>query len=105
MPGQGNNAYIFPGVGLGVVAAGAKRVTDEMFFEAARALAKLVTKEDLAQGALFPPLTKVRELSAGIAAAVCKVAYARGLASEPRPKDLLARVKALQYQPEYKEYV
>ncbi len=105
VPGQGNNAYIFPGVGLGVVAAGAKRVTDEMFFEAARALAKLVTKEDLAQGALFPPLTKVRELSAGIAAAVCEVVYARGLASEPRPKDLLARVKALQYQPEYKEYV
>ncbi|MBI4061763.1 MAG: NAD-dependent malic enzyme [Elusimicrobia bacterium] len=105
LPGQGNNAYIFPGVGLGVVAAGAKRVTDEMFFKAARALAALVTEDDLAQGALFPPLTKVREISAGIAEAVAKVAYERRLASGPKPKDLLKRIKALQYQPEYKTYV
>ncbi len=105
VPGQGNNAYIFPGVGLGVVASAAERVTDEMFFEAARALAKLVTEEDLAQGALFPPLTKVREISACIAEAVARVAYERGLAGEPRPKDIRRRIEALQYQPEYKEYI
>ncbi len=105
IPGQGNNAYIFPGVGLGIVAAGAERVTDEMFFEAARALAKLVTEEDLAQGALFPPLTKVRQISACIAEAVAVVAYERGLAGEPRSKDISKRIKDLQYQPEYKEYI
>ena len=105
VPGQGNNAYIFPGVGLGVVAAGAKKVTDEMFSEAARALAKLVTEEDLAQGSLFPPLTKVRDISAAIAEAVASVCYARGLASEPQPSDLRKRIETLQYQPEYKEYI
>ncbi|UPT76062.1 MAG: NAD-dependent malic enzyme [Elusimicrobiota bacterium] len=105
VPGQGNNAYIFPGVGLGVVASGARRVTDEMFSAAARALAKLVTEEDLAKGALFPPLTKVREISARIAEAVSEVCYARGLACVPRPADLRKAIEAAQYQPEYKDYV
>ncbi|MBI2387427.1 MAG: NAD-dependent malic enzyme [Elusimicrobia bacterium] len=105
VPGQGNNAYIFPGVGLGVVAVGSKRVTDEMFAEAARALAKLVTEEDLKQGALFPPLTKIREISARIAEAVAEVCYERGLATMPRPKDLRKTILDMQYQPEYKEYV
>ncbi len=105
VPGQGNNAYIFPGVGLGVVAVASKRVTDEMFAEAARALAKLVTEEDLEQGALFPPLTKIREISAKIAAAVAEVCYLRGLAAAPRPKDLLESIEAMQYKPEYIDYV
>ena len=105
VPGQGNNAYIFPGVGLGVVASGARRVTDEMFFEAAKTLAKLVTQEDLDKGCLFPPLTKIREVSSRIAEAVAEVAYARGLAVEPKPRDLRAHVLAQQYQPVYKKYV
>ncbi|MEK7383251.1 MAG: NAD-dependent malic enzyme [Elusimicrobiota bacterium] len=102
--GQGNNAYIFPGVGLGVVACGAKRVTDEMFFEAARTLGKLVTQGDLDTGCLFPPLTKIREVSAHIAVAVMEVAYKHGLATVPKPKDPLAFAKAQQYQPVYKNY-
>ncbi len=105
VPGQGNNAYIFPGVGLGVVVAGARRVTDEMFFEAAKTLAKMVTEEDLTKSCLFPPLTRIREVSAHIAAAVAEVAYKRDLAMAPRPKDLLTHVKASQYQPVYKKYV
>ncbi|MFH1016974.1 MAG: NAD-dependent malic enzyme [Pseudomonadota bacterium] len=105
VPGQGNNAYIFPGVGLGAVVCGAKRVTDEMFFEAAKTLAKTVTEEDLATGCLFPPLTKIRDVSAHIAAAVVEVAHKRDLATLPRPKDVLAHVKAEQYQPVYKKYV
>ncbi|MEK7233249.1 MAG: NAD-dependent malic enzyme [Elusimicrobiota bacterium] len=105
VPGQGNNAYIFPGVGLGVVATASKRVTDEMFSAAAHALANLVTEGDLKQGALFPPLTKIREISARIAEAVAEVCYKRGLATEPRPKDLRRHIEALQYQPEYKDYV
>jgi len=91
VPGQGNNAYIFPGVGLGVVATASTRVTDEMFSEAARALALLVTEEDLKKGALFPPLTKIREISARIAEAVAEVCYKRGLATEPRRRTCARR--------------
>jgi malate dehydrogenase (oxaloacetate-decarboxylating)(NADP+) len=105
VPGQCNNSYIFPGVGLGVVAAGATRVTPEMFFESAKTLASSVTKEDLAKGRLFPALPRVREISALIAAAVAGVAHKRGLAAEPRPADILAHVRSLQYKPAYKKYV
>ena len=103
--GQCNNAYIFPGVGLGVIASGSTRVTPEMFFEAAKTLAACVTKQDLAKGRLFPALTRVREISALIAAAVAEVAYSRGLATEPWPEDILAHVRSLQYEPAYKKYV
>ena len=83
VPRQGNNSYIFPGVGLGVIASGAELVTDEMFMAAARTLAKLVTDADLEQGSLYPALPRIREVSAHIAAAVAKIAYKRGLASGP----------------------
>ena len=105
VPGQGNNAYIFPGVGLGVVACGARRVTDEMFFAAARALADLVSEDDLAQGRIYPPLGSIRHVSAVIAAAVAEVAYRRGLAAEPKPEDLLAHIEAQMYVPRYESYV
>jgi malate dehydrogenase (oxaloacetate-decarboxylating)(NADP+) len=103
--GQGNNSYIFPGVGLGAVVCGSRRVTDEMFFEAAKTLAHLVSSEDLAMGCIYPPLAKIREVSAHIAAAVAEVAYKGGLATEPRPEDLLAHMKSRQYQPYYQSYV
>jgi malate dehydrogenase (oxaloacetate-decarboxylating)(NADP+) len=102
--GQGNNAYIFPGVGLGVVVAGAKRVTHEMFFEAAKTLAHIVTEADLATGCLFPPLKDIAEVSAHIAAKTVEVAFKRGLATEPKPADALAAVKEAQYKPVYKTY-
>ncbi|MEE8321620.1 MAG: NAD-dependent malic enzyme [Gammaproteobacteria bacterium] len=105
VPGQGNNAYIFPGVGLGTIVSGARRVTDEMFFEAAKTLADLVTEEDLAKICLYPPLTRIREVSAHIAAAVANVAYENDLATEPRPDDLLEHMKSKQYQPYYRSYV
>ena len=104
-PGQSNNSYIFPGVGLGVIACGATRVIDEMFLAAARALPAMVTPADLKRGALFPPLARIREVSAAIAAAVAQVAYDRGLATEPRPADLEAFVKAQMYDPSYPSYV
>ncbi len=100
-PGQGNNAYIFPGVGLGVVVSGARRVTNEMFLAAAHTLAHLVHKHDLRDGCLYPPLTEIREVSAEIAVAVAETAYAQGLAQEPRPDDLAKRVRGLQYDPTY----
>ena len=101
VPGQGNNAYIFPGLGLGVTAVHSRRVTDPMFFAAAKTLAGLVTEKDLATGCIFPPLTRIREISAAIAVAVAEVAYEQGLAEEPRPRDLEAHVRSLMYEPVY----
>jgi len=101
VPRQGNNSYIFPGVGLGVIASGSKLVTDEMFMAAARALAQLVTEADLKQGSLYPALPRIREVSAHIAAAVAKIAYQRGLAAGRAPKNMLAYVKSQIYDPRY----
>lgn len=104
IPGQGNNAYIFPGVGLGAVASGASAVTDEMFLAAARVLTSLVSEEDLDAGRVYPCLSRIREVSALIAAEVAGIAHDRGLAREPRPKDMLAHVKAQMFQPVYPHY-
>lgn len=104
VPGQGNNAYIFPGVGLGAIASGARLVTDEMFFAAAGALALQVEEEDLERGLIYPPLTEIREVSAAIAAAVAEVAYRRELATRPKPENTLADVEALMYVPHYRTH-
>jgi len=101
---QGNNSYIFPGVGLGVIVSRATRVTDEMFMAAAQSLAHDVTDTDLAQGSLYPPLADIRAVSAHIAAAVARVAYDRKLAAGPAPADLLAFVKSRMYEPRYRDY-
>ncbi len=104
VPGQGNNVYIFPGVGLGVVAAASNRVTDEMFFVAAKTLAGLVTDEERAQGRIYPGLQRIRDVSVAIAVAVAEVAFRRGLAKTDRPADLPAHVRSLMYDPTGKEY-
>jgi len=104
VPGQGNNSYIFPGVGLGVIASGARRVTDEMFGVAARELAGLVTAEDLRVGRLYPDLARIREVSARIGAAVAAVAFERGLTNRLRPTDLAAHVRGSMFDPVYPEY-
>jgi malate dehydrogenase (oxaloacetate-decarboxylating)(NADP+) len=67
MPRQGNNSYVFPGIELGAIASGARRITDEMFIKAAYALAKLIIEDDLAQGSLYSALPRIREVSASIA--------------------------------------
>jgi malate dehydrogenase (oxaloacetate-decarboxylating)(NADP+) len=101
VPRQGNNSYIFPGVGLGAIACGATLVTDEMFMAAARTLAGLVTDDDLKQGSLYPALPRIREVSVQIAAAVARVAYRRSLAAQQKPKNLLARIKGQVYDARY----
>lgn len=101
VPRQGNNSYIFPGVGLGVIASRSKLVTDEMFMAAAHTLADCVGKEDLAQGSLYPALPRIREVSVRIAAAVADVAYQRGLADGPAPNDVRALVQSQMYEPKY----
>jgi malate dehydrogenase (oxaloacetate-decarboxylating)(NADP+) len=104
MPGQGNNAYIFPGLGLGVVACGAKRVTDSMFYCAAKALADQVQEGDLELGRIYPSLQRIREVSAGIALAVAEEIYRLKLARKRRPADLLAHIKSEMYHPDYPNY-
>ena len=104
VPGQGNNAYIFPGVGLGVMVADSSRVTDEMFATAARTLASTVTEDDLAMGRIYPSLSRIRDVSKAIAVEVARIAYDRGLARAPRPDDLEAAVAAAMYEPLYPVY-
>ena len=104
-PGQGNNAYIFPGVGLGIMASGARHVTDEMFFAAAKALSEQVTDEDLALDRVYPALSRIREVSAAIAVAVAEVAHQHEIATQPRPPDLLGHIRSYMFTTEYPKYV
>ncbi|MEM7706798.1 MAG: NAD-dependent malic enzyme [Pseudomonadota bacterium] len=80
-PGQGNNAYIFPGIGLGAIACGANRISDGMFLASVKALAEDVSESDLAAGSIYPPLSDIRKVSLAIAVAVAKQAEAEGLAT------------------------
>jgi malate dehydrogenase (oxaloacetate-decarboxylating)(NADP+) len=105
VPGQGNNVYIFPGVGLGIIACEAKRITDRMFLASAKSLAAQVLESDLTQGRIFPSLKRIQEVSAVIATAVAEVAYSQGLARKKKPVDLLEHIKSRMYQPVYQKYV
>ncbi len=100
-PGQGNNAYIFPGVGLGVVASQASRVTDGMFLAAAQSLADQVTLAMLEAGSLYPPLSNIREVSRVIAMAVAQIAFTDRTAGCSRPDDLEQAVRDLMWLPSY----
>jgi malate dehydrogenase (oxaloacetate-decarboxylating)(NADP+) len=101
VPRQGNNSYIFPGVGLGAIASGSRLVTDEMFMAAAHTLAYLVNPDDIEQGSLYPALPRIRDVSAHIAMAVAEVAYRRGLATVPKPNDMMAFIESQMYDPQY----
>jgi malate dehydrogenase (oxaloacetate-decarboxylating)(NADP+) len=104
VPGQGNNIYIFPGVGLGALSSEAAEVTDEMFLAAAQTLAGLVQPEDLALGRIYPALTKIRDVSLRIAAAVAEVAHRSGLARAPRPANILEDIRDRMFQPVYRDF-
>jgi malate dehydrogenase (oxaloacetate-decarboxylating)(NADP+) len=104
IPGQGNNAYIFPGVGLGIVCTGACRVTDVMFIKAARTLASLIRPDELAQGRVYPSLNRIHEVSHAIAVAVAEEVFAKKLNSLPRPADLSGHIRAQMFQPVYPDY-
>ena len=104
VPGQGNNAYIFPGVGLGIICSGGRRVTDSMFIAAARTLAGLVRESELAEGRVYPSLSRIHEVSQAIAVAVAEEAFARNLNTHSRPEDLAAYVRSQMFRPEYPDY-
>jgi len=105
VPGQGNNAYIFPGVGLGVIVSQSRTVTDEMFLAAAHSLADQVKDSDIERGRVYPPLSDIRQVSSKIAADVAKMAYDNGFTDKPEPEDVLAEVQAYMYRPVYPHYV
>jgi malate dehydrogenase (oxaloacetate-decarboxylating)(NADP+) len=104
VPGQGNNAYIFPGVGLGIVCTGARRVTDTMFIAAARTLANLVRDSELAEGRVYPSLSRIHEVSHAIAVAVAEETFAQNLNTHSRPEDLPGFIRSQMFKPEYPDY-
>jgi malate dehydrogenase (oxaloacetate-decarboxylating)(NADP+) len=104
-PGQANNAYVFAGVGLGVVASEARRITDKMFGRAARALASTVLESDLEVGRIYPSMKRIREVSSVIGQAVAEVAFDDGLAGVARPADALTLVEANMWEARYESYV
>ena len=104
VPGQANNVYIFPGVGLGVMASEANRVTDEMFAAAAKCLDEQVSKEDFEKGRIFPSLSRIRDVSVAIALTVAKVAFARKLTAMREPANLPGYIKSKMYDPVYQPY-
>ncbi len=105
VPRQGNNSYVFPGIGLGCVVAQPTWIPTGVFLTAAKRLADLVSQSDLDNGSMYPPLSEVRALSAEIAAAVAEYLYDNGLATNERPADILAAVKAHMWSPEDPDFV
>merc|ERR1712073_137329 len=101
-PGQGNNAYIFPGLSLGIIAAGIRHVHESVFLFAAEGLANPVTEEDLALGRMYPPLSKIKNVSIKIASKVAEEAYKEGMAATyPEPKDKEEYIKSMLYNSNY----
>ena len=103
--GQGNNVYIFPGVGLGVLASQSRTVSDGMFLTAARTLSELVTPEELSEGRVYPSLGRIREVSLRIATEVARVAYREGLAQEAEPADLELEIASQMFNADYTDYI
>ena len=101
LPGQANNFYIFPAVGMAIFATQASRVTDEMFIEAARAVADQVPSDLLKQGLLYPLQSNILETEIQTAARVANLVFDSGLARVPRPNDIVAFIRQQVYRPEY----
>jgi malate dehydrogenase (oxaloacetate-decarboxylating)(NADP+) len=101
VPGQGNNAYIFPGLGMGLLVSKAKGVNDQLLLAAAETLADQVTEADLAQGKLYPSLKNIRQVSHAIACRVANLVYELGLTRKRRPTNLEDRIRKNMYDPKY----
>src|ERR1700730_3515348 len=103
VPGQGNNVYIFPAMGMAVFATEATRVTEEMFIVAAKAVAEQVTEEDLSLGLIYPPQSQILDASLHVAERVAAYIFDQGLARVPRPDDIGSLIRARAYRPVYAE--
>jgi malate dehydrogenase (oxaloacetate-decarboxylating)(NADP+) len=104
LPGQANNFYIFPAVGMAIFATQAKRVTDEMFIEAAQAVADQVPSDLLKQGLLYPLQSNILETEIQTAARVAKLVFDSDLARVRRPVDMVAFIRQHVYKPEYQQF-
>ncbi|CAF4412263.1 unnamed protein product [Rotaria socialis] len=104
IPGQGNNSYIFPGVGLAVVTCRIRHIPEELFYIAAKTLSDLVTEEDLAVGLVYPSLEKIHDVSRSIAVSLAEYAYEHNLAAlYPKPDNLDQFIKSNQYTANYQD--
>ena len=101
VPGQGNNVYIFPAMGMAVLATEAKRVTEEMFIIAAKAVAEQVTEAHLDVGLIYPPTTDILNASLHTAEKIAKFIFDKDLARIPQPHDIGAHIRAMTYKPGY----
>lgn len=105
-PGQGNNTYVFPGVGLGVIACGMRHIDEATFLIAAEALAEQVLEKHLAEGRLYPPLSNIQAVSSTMAVKVAEYAFKNGMASVyPEPEDKRSLIKSLIYSTDYDDFV
>ncbi|XP_018089991.1 malic enzyme 2 isoform X3 [Xenopus laevis] len=105
-PGQGNNAYIFPGVALAVVLSGVRHISDRVFLEAAKALAEQLTVEEMGQGRLYPALSNIREVSINIAVKVMEFVYRNGMAFQyPEPVDKKAYIRSKVWNTDYDSFL
>jgi malate dehydrogenase (oxaloacetate-decarboxylating)(NADP+) len=101
VPGQGNNVYIFPAMGMAVLATEAKRVTEPMFIIAAHAVAEQVTEANLSVGLIYPPTSNIFEASLHAAARIAEYIFEHDLAGIPRPPDIAAHIRSIAYKPVY----
>ena len=101
LPGQANNFYIFPAIGMAIFATQAKRVPDELFIEAGQAVADQVPSDLLNQGLLYPLQSNILETEIQTAARVAKLVFDSGLARVPRPADIVAFIRQHVYKPQY----
>jgi malate dehydrogenase (oxaloacetate-decarboxylating)(NADP+) len=101
IPGQGNNVYIFPAMGMAIYATQAHQVTDELFIEAAKAVAEQVSQQDLDLGLIYPPQAAILKTSLHVAEKVAALIFERGLARVDRPDDIRSFIAAMAYRPEY----
>jgi malate dehydrogenase (oxaloacetate-decarboxylating)(NADP+) len=101
-PGQGNNVFIFPALGMAVFATRAKRVTDDMLITAAEAVAEQVTERDFGAGLIYPAVRIIREVSVNVAVRIAEAIFESGRAGVRRPKDIRAFIERQMYQPVYR---
>lgn len=101
-PGQGNNVFIFPALGMAIFATEAKRVTDEMLLVASEAVADQIKNEDFEKGLIYPPIKNIREVSKNVAIKVAEEIFRSGLARVKKPKNLEKFIKSKMYEPLYK---
>ena len=105
IPGQGNNAYIFPGVGLGIILSQAEVISDDLFLAAAETLSNLVSDEELSSGQLYPSIKDIKKVSKEIAITVAKKAFSEGLTNMAIPQDIESSLDRIIYNPVYPDYI